>query len=141
MRAQTGQTSIELLLVLSFVIVVALAIVSPYIENQNKTNAAYVAKLTLLPFVEKNGLSVKINHVIPQVTLNGITVHITTSGTWDAGVRREIQLGVNNHPSGCMQVCTAVKNLGTFNVVTIDWQHTSLSGGSSFFCPNSPVVC
>lgn len=135
MRAQTGQTSIELLLVLSFVIVVVLAIISPYLDNQNKTNAAYVAKLTLLPFIEKNGLPVKINHVTPQVTINGITVHVATSGDWDRAVSPELLFGVNGRPPGCMQVCTAVLNLNTFNTVTIDWEHDDLP-----FC-GGLVVC
>lgn len=126
-----GQTSIEVLLVVSFVLVVVLAIVIPYVENQSITNAAYVAKLSILPFIEKNNSNVKINHVIPEVVSGDITLHVTTSGTWDRAVNLELLLGLNGLPSGCRQVCNEVKALGSYSTVSIDWVHsgTTYCGG------------
>ncbi|MBM3282043.1 MAG: hypothetical protein FJY86_01725 [Candidatus Diapherotrites archaeon] len=115
-----GQTSVEVLLVISFVLLLVLGIVLPYVENQNITNAALTAKLTILPYIEKNSLRAKIVSIGPEVAGGDITLHILTSAAWDGLVYDELQFG--NPVSGCMNVCNKVAELGAYSRVTIDWQ-------------------
>ncbi len=131
-----GQTSIEVLLIFSFVIVVVLAVVTPYVESQNKTNAAYVAKLTILPYIEKNSFRVKINQIVPEVLSGGIIrLHIRTNGNWDGYVNEELNNGVNGHSPGCQLVCDAVAKLGGYSQVEIDWVH----GGDPYCLDYAPI--
>lgn len=132
-----GQTGVELLLVIAFVLVVALGIVLPYVESQNITNAAYVAKLSILPYIEKNGLGVKINSITPEVTNGNIAIHVKTTGNWDKYVRAELTTSIGSPPStGCQRICSSVAALGTYSTVDLDWQDTN-AGGTSPLCAPS----
>ena len=136
MVCSRGQTSIEVLLVVSFVLVVSLAIVIPYVDNQNITNATFVAKLTILPFIEKNSLRIKLNSVIPEVdsALNEITLHIKTTGRWSNDVDLELSFPTAGRPSGCEQVCNAVANLNAYSAVHLDWSHNDAPYCGSVSC-------
>lgn len=127
-----GQTGMELLLVIAFVLVVSLGVVLPYVESQNITNAAYVAKLSILPFIEKNDLRAKINSVIPEIVGSDLTIHITTSGNWGTEVLDDLQSF-----GGCDNLCLEVKSVWSSGVVAIDWKNnsgTSTSDICSLIC-------
>lgn len=136
MFSPRGQTSIEVLLVVSFVLVVSLAIVIPYVDNQNITNAAFVGKLTILPFIEKNPLRVKLNSVIPEVdsATNEITLHIKTTGVWSTDVDTELSFPTTLRPSGCEQVCDAVASLNAYSAVHLNWLHNDAPYCSGVSC-------
>lgn len=119
-----GQVGIEVLLVVAFVIVMALAILLPYVESQNQTNAAIRVKLTILPFVEMNDKSVKVVRVQPVVSGSDLVVHVETKGTWDGLVRDDLLL---NPINGCFRICTQAKNGSPYSTVVLDWNHNGVS--------------
>lgn len=131
-----GQTSVEVLLVISFVLLLVLGIILPYVENQNITNAAIVAKLSILPFIERNSLRAKINSITPEVNGSDLTLHIRTTMNPDAYVFDEL---INDISPGCQRICQAVASLNSYSSVTLDWQ-----SNTSAFCASPsgvPLTC
>lgn len=136
MMHSRGQTSLELLLVISFVLVLVLAIVLPYVESQNISNASIAAKISILPYIEKNGLRVKINSIAPESSGGTLTLHIVTSGSWDDAVFTELRYNpLTIGQSGCERVCAAAANLNAYSLVTLDWRHAGTP-----LCQSSPGV-
>ncbi len=133
-----GQTSVEVLLVISFVLLLVLGIILPYVENQNITNAALTAKLSILPYVEKNSLRAKIVSIDPEVNGSEITLHIATTAAWDTLVYDELMYG--SPVSGCVNVCNHVYALGTYSRVYIDWVDSGLPFCSGIFYCDATTV-
>ena len=121
-----GQTSIEVLLVVAFVLVVSLAVVTPYVGNQHITNASLMTKLSILPFVEKNGLPVKISHIQPEVDRGGILMNIDTVGKWDESVRVQL-IPLSGPAYGCVFVCSEISKVGAYSPITVRWLHNGVA--------------
>ncbi len=126
-----AQTSLEVLMVFGFVLVVALLIVLPYVSNQNITNASIVAKQGVLSFVEQNEKSVKISTIQPEVSGAFLSLSVYTLGEWDAQVQAELS------NSGCSQICDSIVGLGAYSSVSFSVIHNNNSTAPLCFlsCP------
>lgn len=119
-----GQTSIEVLLVVSFVILLALAISLPFIENQNRTNASIAAKLGILPYLEKNNLRIRLQSIAPEfLPPDDLRLVISSSGVWSTSISEELFSTLGGAVSGCQQICSSVHAVGGYSSINLVWYH------------------
>lgn len=78
-----GQTSLEILLVISFSLLLSMMIAIPYLGNQARTDVGVQAKLALLPFMEKNSQLVRIQSILVEVNGDDVDVTARTTGVLD----------------------------------------------------------
>ncbi|MEK6971001.1 MAG: hypothetical protein AABW68_04945 [archaeon] len=124
MRSSRGQTSLEVLLVISFSILLAMMIGLPYLENQSRTDAGIQAKLAILPFVERNSSLVRISSIVTEVSPgDDLLVRVTMAGEMDAVSSVE-----------CDAVCSRIDPAGHFSMVSLEW---GLAGETPPFCSSS----
>ena len=123
-----GQTSLEILMVVGFTLVLGLLIGIPFLENQTRTNAAIQTKLAILPFVEKNTHLLKISSIVTSVSpspLPFLSVTVHTKGVLDASISEELANG------SCAYICSRIDPEGYFDGVSFVWDHNSESECSS----------
>ena len=126
-----GQSSMDSLLVLGFVVVVSMIILIPFVQNQAITNAALSAKLLVLPFVSGNSFPMQIDSIIPVVVSTTIGVDVITSGQMDASTRAQIT------PVVCADMCTQIKQSGAYASASFSWTNN----GNSSILVCSPISC
>ncbi|MFH0970914.1 MAG: hypothetical protein V1776_05690 [Candidatus Diapherotrites archaeon] len=119
-----AQTSLELLMVVSFSILLALIISIPFLENQARTNAGIQAKLAVLPYIERNTELLKISSITAEKTTPAgttkLTVMVHTKGKIDSVISNELS------SSGCLSICSQIKSGGFFDSVDFSWENDTL---------------
>ncbi len=130
MRSFKGQASLEVLLVLAFSIIVALAIGLPYVENQRISNVGIVTKSALLPFLEKNPNEMRIASISIQDISTGSTqtdfqVNVITRGKANAD-----WLTLLSSESACVNICETIRDGSLATHVTFTWENNP-----------TPVLC
>jgi len=108
-----GQTSLEILLVISFSLLLSMMIALPYLGNQARTDVGVQAKLALLPYMEKNSQLVRIQSIVVEVTNDDVSVTARTTGSLDSVSSTE---------------CTSILNRldpdpGFYDDVSFTWIH------------------
>ncbi len=126
-----GQSSMDSLLVMGFVVVVSMLILIPFVQNQAITNAALSAKLLVLPFVSANAFPMQIDSIIPVVVSTTIGVDILTSGEMDASTRTQIT------PVVCADMCMQIKQSGAFASASFSWTNN----GKAAILVCAPISC
>jgi cytoskeletal protein RodZ len=116
-----GQSSMETLLVIGFVLVVSAAILIPFTYQQSLTNAALIAKLEVLPYMDRSPSTAQITTITPQFASGNLVLDVQSRGTlsWDS-----IQsIGASNSPT-CQSMCQEVRQASTFQSISFTWTHT-----------------
>lgn len=129
--SQRGQSSMDSLLVMGFVVVVAMIILIPFVQNQAITNAALTAKLLVLPYINSNASPMHVDAVIPVTTSATIAIDVITSGQMDSDTRNSIT------PAACLDICTQIRQSGAYSAATFSW--TNNGNPSIVVC--SPISC
>jgi hypothetical protein len=117
-----GQTSLEILMIIGFTLILGLMIGIPFLENQTRTNAAIQTKLSVLPFVEKNTHLVKIASITASVSPSPpkiLSVAVRTKGALDSSIGQELDDGA------CASICSQIDPGGYFGGVSFVWDHNS----------------
>ncbi len=126
----SGQTSLEVLFVIAFVIVFSLGIALPYVSNQTLTNVSIQTKLAILPLIEKNNHLVHISSILPETTPSGLTMNVYTVGQWDNSVAAVAD-------SYCEKVWCRMDPEGYYDSRLLMWYHNDV-----LFCSaSSPITC
>ncbi len=126
-----GQSSMDSLLVMGFVVVVSMIILIPFVQNQAITNAALTAKLAVLPYLGGNAFPMHVDSIIPVATPTTIAVDVVTSGKMDSDTRNLLT------GAACLGICTEIKQSGAYSAATFSW--TNSSTPALVVC--SPVSC
>lgn len=130
-HSSRGQSSMDSLLVMGFVVVVAMIILIPFVQNQAITNAALTAKLAVLPYLNANAFPIHIDSIVPVTTATTIAIDVVTAGQMDTGTRASID------NAACLDICTQIRQSGAYAAATFSW--TNNGNPSIVVC--SPISC
>ncbi|QQR92646.1 MAG: hypothetical protein IPJ89_00160 [Candidatus Iainarchaeum archaeon] len=130
-HSSRGQSSMDSLLVMGFVVVVAMIILVPFVQNQAITNAALTAKLAVLPYLNANAAPIHVDSIIPVTTATTIAVDVVTTGQMDSDTRASID------NVACLDICTQIRQSGAYAAATFSW--TNNGNPSIVVC--SPISC
>lgn len=116
-----GQTSLEILLVISFSLLLSMMIAIPYIGNQARTDVGVQAKLALLPYIEKNSQLVRIQSIVVEVEDEDASVTARTTGTLDS-----------ISSDDCAAILSRLDPTGFYDSISFKWIHDEVE---------TPPVC
>jgi hypothetical protein len=105
-----GQTSLEILLVISFSLLLSMMIAVPYLGNQARTDVGVQAKLALLPFMEKNSQLVRVQSILVEVVGDDVSVTARTTGLLD-----------DIFPADCASILSKLDTTGFYEDVSFTW--------------------
>lgn len=110
-----GQTSLEILLVISFSLLLSMMIALPYVGNQARTDVGIQAKLALLPYMEKNPELVRVASIGVEVSPSqDVFVTAKTVGSLDP-------LSISS--SDCDSIHARLDPTGFYENVSFLWMH------------------
>lgn len=110
-----GQTSLEILLVISFSLLLSLMIAIPYLGNQARTDVGVQAKLALLPYMEKNPELVRVSSIVVEVSSSqDVSVTVKTVGSLDS---------TSITPADCSSIHAKLDTTDFYEGVSFLWTH------------------
>lgn len=127
-----GQTSLETLLIVAFILTLTALISFSFFENQSKTAVAANAKLLVLPYVEKNAHPLRIAAIMPALASSAgsssLQLTVTTKGQLDPGFISSIP---------CALICSRLDSADYFpGGVAFVWNNLN-AGASESVCPST----